>query len=664
MNMLTILQLSKRQWATAYLTLLCFSGAKAASELLPETIPTISTTAIATPYSRNFDSGVDGDYIAYEALQKWYPISYGGATELSTPTRETPPWTTVSTNKALKLSPGLIPPGGGIQYVLPLGSTLKLGSRYRISMTVGKRAGVELAMRVVLLGQAKYSETPVVRLIKMPSTATSQKVTIDGIFHITNGAASPHDLRIFPLTQNEAIYVDDLKIEEMPTNATNLASDMGFGVATSTSVLPMDEKMFGFHVTELGTHNTWPEMGQTTMRLWGQPTMWFDLEPNQNAWAWQTSYDSLTYHIDYFQRNRTASSNVIYTLGQTPSWASSQPSRQNCSYSYRQTGSCAAPNNPNNDWADWKDYVYQVAKRNLGKIRYFEVWNEPSEARFFTTNIPSESARTLAAMTCAAKEALKAADPNNTYDLKLIGPSSSPYWLDEYIEAGGAACVDIMNIHGYVAPQSIEATLPAELANLKFTMANYKLTNKPIWNTEGAVRCTDGTSFCSAGYIPGDGVLRGSLVRALGLMWANGVTNFDYFFLEGGFESWSGLALRKPANSNCQQTINGCLPYMTLTPVGQGFAKAGSWMKGKQLMSAYANSTKDVYILKMKTSAGVVSYLIWATGTGKTVRFPKGWAIKSVESLTGSVSTYSYNWRGTGSDVVLNPLEPVMLKTN
>jgi hypothetical protein len=266
----------------------------------------------------------------------------------------------------------------------------------------------------------------------------------------------------------------------------------------------------------------------------------------------------------------------------------------------------------------------------------------------------------MAAMTCAAKEVLQSIDPN----LKLIGPAATGLWMDEYIEAGGAACVDILNIHEYFAPPTMEGTMPANLANLKFMMLDYNLFNKPIWNTEGAPRCNDlGISYCAPNYSPSDGVLRGTMIRALALQWANGVTNFDYFFMEGGFEPWSGLVLRKPAGSTCQSTDNGCLSHMTPTPMGEGYIKAGQWMKNMRLTAAYTNAAKDVFIFKMKTSTGALRYLIWTTAAaGKIVRAPAIWAITTVEQTTGSSSSYSYDFWGTGADIALTALEPVLLK--
>lgn len=663
--------------AAAVILTCAATAAQAAGELLPDTVPTYSNTAVSTPYNTTFNSGVDTDYVAqvYGTPGKWYPIVYGSGTQAAAIKRETPPWTTASSEKALKLSPGTLNKvtRDGVQYVLPL--SLKLNTRYRISMRVGTSSGSTVSLRVGMLGATtNYEVMPFVRQVTVPAGTAYKDVVINGVFAINEGPAadSARTLRIFPLTEGKPIYIDNLKIEEIDTSPVNMAHNVGFA-STTNAALSMDNKMFGLHVNELGTHNTWPELGQTTVRLWGQPTMWMDLEPSQNAWAWNSGYDSLTYHMDYIQRNRPTA-DVIYTLGQTPTWASSNPTLNTCSYSYRAPGVCAPPKNLGGDWADWKDYVKTVATRHLGKIKYYEVWNEPGVANFFNAaNDPADpnkpnpknSAATMAAMACAAKDALKSADPNNTYGLKLVGPAVTGLWMDEFVEAGGADCVDILNFHAYVSPTSAENTLSTVTANIKFMMADYLLTDKPLWNTETGARCLDGgVQFCPGNYTPSDAVLRGTWIRSLAMQWANGVSNSNYFFMEGGFESWSGLVKRKPAGSTCQSSINGCLSDMTATPLGEGFAKAGPWLKNMKVTAAYTNATRDVFIFKAQdANTGAKRYLVWSNAaTAKTVRFPYGWSIKTVEPTKGAAAGYSYNGFGIGADVSLNPLEPVLLK--
>lgn len=652
------------------------SASMAAGLLLADTGPAYTYQPVGTTplYAADFNDGpgiTDSTFLGSNVNGKWYDIAYGGATQSAAPARAVPPWTSVGTDKALKFSPQALPHRTGIQYILPL--PLQLNTRYRISMRIGTcPSSCAAAVRVTLLGKTtNFDVIPVSQTVQLtPGTAlgTSYKdVVINGVFAITDGApvATPRGLRIFPLTANTPIYIDSIKVEAINANPLNFAEDIGFGVASVNTPLTMDPKMFGLHVNELGTHNTWPALGQQVVRLWGTPTMWFDLESSQNLWAWNQGYDGLTYHVDYV-RNNNLNADIIYTLGQTPTWASTNPTLTTaCSYGYRQAGSCASPVSAN-DWADWKDYIYQVASRNLGKIKYYEIWNEPGAGNFFTTpagvNDPNSPA-VLATMTCKAKEALQAADPNNTYGLKLIGPAVGGAWLDEYLEMGGGNCLDIFNYHSYFSPVTAESTLPADVANVKFTMKAYGLTNKPIWNTESGAHCDGSTGvLCPANYVPSTGVQMGTLPRALALQWANGVTNSNYFFMEGAFESWTGLVQRKAAGSNCQATVNGCLSEMALLPLGKGFVKAGSWLKNTKLLSAYT-MPQGIYIFKLQTAAGALRYLVWSTSsTATTIRAPYSWDIRSVERLDGTSTTYGYSvW--VGYDITLNPLEPILLKS-
>ncbi|WP_290904675.1 glycosyl hydrolase [Aquabacterium sp.] len=611
-------------------------AAQAATIALSDTAPLYNPTSVKTSvYNKTYqESGaVDGDYFGWAVLGKWYNISYcldEAKTDCPVDntqwTRVRPPWASVfSADKALKFAPQkLSSDGGGIQYILPL--PFALNARYRISMRLGTTPGNANAVHVAMMGKTAWDYAAMARIYDIPANKSYVDVVMNGVFTGADGGAVQADgrtLRLFPQKAGLPIYVDNVKVEVMNADPLNLASDVS--AATSAAPLPMDPKMFGLHVNELGSHNAWPALSQEVFRLWGTDgSYWFSVQPTNDPDPSHWNWSQIDYRVNYFKGNNPNGS-IIYTLGQSPAWASSNPSQAGCAYG---TGVCAPPAND----ADFKAYVKATAQRYLGKVQYFEIWNEPGWGGFFA-GTPAK----LASMTAVAKQALREVDPTDAYKLRLIGPAVGGVWLDQYLRAGAGANLDIFNVHQYLSPTTIEADVPAGIANAKLTLQAYGL-KLPIWNTESGIHCGPGGSLCPVNYAPSDSVLRGMEPRSLAVQWANGVSNVDYYFMEGWGPAWEGLVKRADPSIGCANTPPSyCTPFMPLQPMGTGFAKAAAWLKNAKLTSAYKMASADIYIFKFTTPAGAKRYLVWTTGTSdQVVTAPSAWAAKTVSDTAGA----------------------------
>lgn len=675
------------------------SALAASTIALPDTAPSFKTGTVrssADNYLPNFNTGTDANYVGYPGLQKWYGISYiegaacGDTTGVACPdpgliTLAAAPWN--SGIKALKFNPAAFstPKGKGIvQYILPL--NLKLNTRYKIHLTMGldnvtgTTATVDLRSMVGIVNS--YITTSSVTKTLQLKAGTPTDVTIEGIVTTPDGEpqADGRSIRLFPAQLGTSFYISAMSVEEVNVNPLNMAEDKAFGKPTAATPLLMDRKMFGLHVNELGSHNGWTNLGQEVLRLWGTDgSYWFRVQPTADSNTANWNWSLIDYHVNYFKQDPTTtpkdpllvhnpSGDIIYTLGQTPRWATdfanANGGPSGCAYSYPTTqadgaaiqfGACAAPNT----LAAFRAYVTGVATRYKDSIKYFEIWNEPAPGNFY-----QGTPERLAELTHEARLALDSVKAGQ----KLIGPAADGEWMDRYLTAGAGNDIDIYNFHGYITPYRVETDLVAAVGNVKLKMAEYGLGNKPIWNTESGAHCGPNGSSCT-GIRPAQNSTQwlldqqGLLPRSLAVQWANGVSNMDYFFLEGWDEGWTALVSRPGPTLpySCSQSWPYyCSGKMPATPLGKGYSKASEWLKGTKLYSAYKMADQDIYIFKLRTANGAQRYLVWnASTTTKQVSAPLSWNIKTVSYIDTGMVTKTLNY--SLQPFTLEPRYPVLL---
>jgi hypothetical protein len=118
-----------------------------------------------------------------------------------------------------------------------------------------------------------------------------------------------------------------------------------------------------------------------------------------------------------------------------------------------------------------------VATRYRGKIKYYEVWNEPNNKKFFTG-----SKSKLVELARAAAATLKSVDPS----IKILTPGcvgeDGALYLGEYLKLGGAKCADIVSFHFYTWGKP-EASLD-RIREVRKVMEENGLADRPLWNTE------------------------------------------------------------------------------------------------------------------------------------------------------------------------------------
>jgi len=153
-----------------------------------------------------------------------------------------------------------------------------------------------------------------------------------------------------------------------------------------------------------------------------------------NAWA---KYDNI---VDIAEEYNLE---IIARLDNPPSWSRSQPDDV--------IGSFAPPD----DYDDFANYAAVVVERYEGRIRYFQVWNEPNIfPEWGNQNVSPEQYTDLLCRTYAA---IKEANPDAIVITGALAPTSELtgrdfndfIFLQRMYDAGAGDCFDILAVQGY-----------------------------------------------------------------------------------------------------------------------------------------------------------------------------------------------------------------------
>ena len=245
---------------------------------------------------------------------------------------------------------------------------------------------------------------------------------------------------------------------------------------------PIPRQLFG-----MTTHwfQPWPEINIAGVRLWSTHTTWANLNPSIGVYDWTI----LDQWLDF--ANQHNATETILTLAMTPQWASSNPNDQTCRFG---PGQCDPPDdlNPDGTGTDqhWKDFITAVATHAHGRIRYWELWNEPVNYYYWNGTFPQ-----MVRLAKDARDIILHIDPKS---LMLSPPNGAhhPYgqhWWKQYAALGGLNYADVIAFHGYsFVPPITCGKYPqaAELINhvgdLRKILAQYKALGKPLWDTESS----------------------------------------------------------------------------------------------------------------------------------------------------------------------------------
>jgi hypothetical protein len=200
-------------------------------------------------------------------------------------------------------------------------------------------------------------------------------------------------------------------------------------------------------------------------------------EPYRSAWL---KYDNI---VDLAQAYGIG---IIARLDNPPAWSRAENGPQDALF-------------PPDDYADFGDFVYAVVSRYKGRIRFYQIWNEPNLVREWGTVSAEEYVALLRVAYTRAKEAdpdcvILAGALSATIELNdhEWGKGINDFvYLQQMYDAGAAPYFDILSMQGYglysgptdrrMRPRVLNFSRPLYVREI---MVDNGDAHKPIWISE------------------------------------------------------------------------------------------------------------------------------------------------------------------------------------
>jgi hypothetical protein len=462
-----------------------------------------------------------------------------------------------------------------------LATPLEQGKRYTVAFWM-RAAAPTFATIFLRQGGPPYGGLTS-KLVKLSTTWT--RYEMDGF------AGNTDAVLLFLLEAPGTIWVDDVSIQSEISSASN----------PTPPATPIPREYFGQHFNRLDT--VWPRVNETigAVRIWdadrnrngtGTGSQWSEINGTAGSYDWSGLDARVAAAISH-------NADVIYTLGgRTPRWASARPDVDG-SYS---PGECAEPKTD----LLWQEWVRAVVTRYKGKIKYWEVWNEPDLSGFYC-GTPEK----LLALAKQVYATVKQIDPAN----RVLSPGFSGYagpgYFDYYLSLGGAQYADILSYHFYVDKPEDNANW--RIANIQATLQRYGAQSKPLWNTEQGW-----LEFPVVIPIP-QATGAAYLARAHLLQWAYGIRRFYYY-------TWDSEA-------NQFQLIKA--DKVSLTEAGIAYREMAQWMTGK-VMESLTSDINGTYIATLRDVGGGKNRIVWNARQKIQFAIAANWNINRQRNLLGA----------------------------
>jgi hypothetical protein len=325
---------------------------------------------------------------------------------------------------------------------------------------------------------------------------------------------------------------------------------------------------------------------------------WRTCEPEKGVWDFRQADEQVEQAIRH-------DVDLIVDVGFVPRWASATPNK---TCQLKVPGQCAEPRNIE----DWKQWITTIAMRYRGKVKNYEIWNEPNDGGFYTGSVGG-----LIRLTKVAQEVVRGIDP----EIKILSPS--PYgrpgleWMERFLGGGGGEYSDIISFHFYVHPGPPEGVY-RYTQQVRKMMDRQGVGDRPLWDTEigwGHVAQIDEQT--AAAY----------LSRTMLLQRAAGASRVF----------WYGWGLHYPLDFVESDKI-------TPSPAGEAMKTLEGWLVGAVVESC---DSSDMPQMKEPSHApwtcvlrrgATKSYVVWHPDCDTRFSIPASWQVTRAHDMLGRVA--------------------------
>ncbi|PYX62620.1 MAG: hypothetical protein DMG74_20160 [Acidobacteria bacterium] len=385
-------------------------------------------------------------------------------------------------------------------------------------------------------------------------------------------------------------------------NLIVLALTLSFAAAPVFS--QVTDTFFGMHINKLKSFPVTVPIA--SIRLWDTQNNWNLACPSSDLSS--CDWDRVDRWLEAAKRNRV--SEVVYTFGKVPQWASSDPNGRCWKLP---EGSCYPPKDlkPDGSGSDsaFKAFVQALVNHNqhldpgkYAKIKFWGIWNEPNARHFWQgTN------EQLVRMARDARNIVKAADPEalmltpEPACTSKHDPHGAGDFLDGYLGKGGGEYADVIAFHVYSNnagdhPKVEDAV--AMVDHVKSKLARHpEVGGKPLWVTEGSWGKTEETNWDS------DDHPMGFVIKYHVLMASEGIQRVYWY-------SWD--------------TPTGTLyePGRGPLPTAAAYALAHKWLVGRTVTNCASKS--HLWSCNVESPDGYHAKIVWNDEHGKTATYDAG----------------------------------------
>ena len=329
-------------------------------------------------------------------------------------------------------------------------------------------------------------------------------------------------------------------------------------------------------------------------------TSWGAVEPAEGKWT----FDELDRQMSYLEEQKVAFGGIF---AGNPKWNTKD-----------KRGTL-----PVNNLPGWSKYCSEEVKHAKGRIKYWEVWNEPPNGTG-----KDQTAADYAKIVIAAYDAAKAADP--TCKVGMAAQSVNLNYLDQAIKAGAKGHFDYITLHPYEVAGFPIRHPGAEMVYLQIAATTRKMlaaqdpgkVNCPIIFTELGFAAGGQYSYKFANFSQAD-VQALALVKYYSMGMAQGISCIQWFEGRDGDSGPMGLLDGKGQPRPAYTALAQMVKYFGQRPTYLGWVLLND----------------KHYAFVFQGAKGTV-LTTWASSTA-TDKVDFGEAVRIVDPLTGKVTEAS-----------------------